>query len=112
MWVVPAQAEIAPVVTILPADQTKPSVTNDERFIAVCTATVRDDVSCATCGICAHPRRRAIIGFPAHGTGAKKPTRFSTRPRSDRDTHRDTFIVAKGRQRHIVWTSKTDKGLE
>jgi len=72
MWVVPAQAEIAPVVTILPADQTKPSVTNDERFIAVCTATVRDDVSCATCGICANPRRRAIIGFPAHGTGAKK----------------------------------------
>lgn len=67
-----SRLKIAPVVTILPPEQTKPSVTNDRRFIAVCPATVRDDVSCATCGICANPRCRAIIGFPAHGTGVKK----------------------------------------
>ena len=33
--------------------------------------TIRDDVSCMTCGLCAR-LRDAIIGFPAHGNGAKK----------------------------------------
>lgn len=61
-----------PVVVVLPAEQTKPTRTPDGRFVAVCPATQRDDVTCATCGICAHPTRRAIIGFPAHGSGAKK----------------------------------------
>nr|WP_051237496.1 hypothetical protein [Ottowia thiooxydans] len=64
--------KIAPMVTVLPTEQTKPSVTNDERLVAVCPASIRSDVSCATCGICAKPERRAIIGFPAHGTGAAK----------------------------------------
>lgn len=36
--------------------------------IAVCPATYHD-VSCATCGICAQPRKRGtVVGFPAHGS--------------------------------------------
>jgi len=33
---------------------------------------MRNDVQCATCGICANATRKAIIGFPAHGSGAKR----------------------------------------
>lgn len=61
-----------PVVVVLPIGATKPTRTPEGRFVAVCPATVRDDVTCATCGICAHATRKAIIGFPAHGSGAKK----------------------------------------
>lgn len=61
-----------PVAVVLPIGVAKPTTTPGGRFVAVCPATVRDDVTCATCGICAHATRKAIIGFPAHGTGAKK----------------------------------------
>lgn len=70
-----AKLRIAPVVTILPADQLKHTRTPEGRHVSICPAVVRDDVSCASCGICAMPHRRAIIGFPAHGTGAKKAER-------------------------------------
>lgn len=63
---------IAPVATLLPSDQTKPTRTPDGHFVAVCPAAVRDDVTCASCGICANSTRKAIIGFPAHGTSMKK----------------------------------------
>ncbi|GAD23489.1 hypothetical protein [Acidovorax sp. MR-S7] len=66
---------IAPVVTLLPADQVTPTVTPAGRTVAICPASVRDDVSCATCGVCAVAHRKAIIGFPAHGSGAKKAQR-------------------------------------
>ncbi|WP_425414314.1 DUF7227 family protein [Ottowia thiooxydans] len=52
--------KIAPVVTVLPTEQIKPSMTNDERSVAVCPASVRSDVSCATCGSCANRKRPAI----------------------------------------------------
>jgi hypothetical protein len=42
------------------------------RHVAICPATMRNDVQCATCGICANATRKAIIGFPAHGSGAKR----------------------------------------
>jgi len=61
-----------PVAVVLPTGATKPLRTPQGRFVAVCPATVRDDVTCASCGICAHATRKAIIGFPAHGSGAKK----------------------------------------
>lgn len=67
-----ADADVAPVVCVLPADTTKPVRTPAGRLVTVCPATVRDDVQCATCGICAHATRKAIVGFPAHGTGVKK----------------------------------------
>lgn len=58
---------VGPVVTVLPADVTKPLRTPAGNFVAMCPASVRDDVTCSTCGICANSQRRAVIGFPAHG---------------------------------------------
>ena len=65
-------ADVGPVVCVLPADTTKPIHTPAGRLVTICPATVRDDVQCSSCGICAHATREAIIGFPAHGTGVKK----------------------------------------
>ena len=63
---------IAPVACILPTGTVKPLMTPAGRHVSICPATVRDDVTCASCGICAVPGHKAIIGFPAHGSGAKK----------------------------------------
>lgn len=67
-----AGLRIAPVACVLPIEQRTPMRTPEGRHVSVCPATVRDDISCASCGICAVPGHKAIIGFPAHGTGAKK----------------------------------------
>ena len=67
-----ADTGIAPVVTLLPPEHRSPTHTPSGRLVAICPASVRDEVTCATCGICAHPTRKAIIGFPAHGTSAQK----------------------------------------
>ena len=63
---------VGPVVVVLPADQTRARKTPAGRPIAVCPAVLSDDVSCATCGLCALPNRKAIVGFPAHGTSKRK----------------------------------------
>jgi len=42
------------------------------RKIAICPATYLD-TNCAACGLCAKPERNgAVVGFPAHGSGAKR----------------------------------------
>jgi len=62
-----AASGAGPVVCVLPSTQTKNTFTPAGRAVIVCPATIRDDVSCATCQIC--QRERAfIVGFPAHGT--------------------------------------------
>lgn len=68
----------APVVVVVPPDQTEPMRTPAGRLVAICPASIRDDVTCATCGVCAHPTRKAIIGFPAHGSGKAKAHRVIT----------------------------------
>lgn len=67
-----ADLSIAPVVTVLPADQVENSTTPQGRKIVVCPAVTRDDVSCATCQLCAKVNRSTIIGFPAHGASKRK----------------------------------------
>jgi hypothetical protein len=62
---------VGPVVTVLPTDQASNTVTPNGRKVVVCPATQRDNVSCATCGLCAR-QRDAIVGFPAHGTSKRK----------------------------------------
>ena len=62
---------IGPVATVLPETQTTNTVTPKGRKVVVCPATIKDDVSCATCQLCAR-NRDAIIGFPAHGTTKRK----------------------------------------
>lgn len=66
-----ADLGIAPVVVVLPQEQKENLTTPKGRKVVVCPATIRDDVSCMTCGLCAR-LRDAIVGFPAHGNGAKK----------------------------------------
>lgn len=67
-----ADLNAGPVVVVLPADQTTNTATPAGRKVVVCPASVRDDVSCATCKLCAVTDRRAIIGFPAHGAAKNK----------------------------------------
>jgi len=81
---------IAPVVTVLPSDLERRKKsgewletlaeyrdriadlrTPNGRRVVVCPATYQDDVSCATCKLCAR-QRDSIVGFPAHGTGKRK----------------------------------------
>ena len=58
---------------------TLPMRTPAGRRIVVCPATNRDDVSCATCALCAVAGRTTIVGFPAHGTGAKRASAVASR---------------------------------
>lgn len=66
-----ADMGIAPVVVVLPHDATQNTVTPKGRKVVVCPATQRDDVSCASCGLC-QKQRDSIVGFPAHGTSKRK----------------------------------------
>jgi hypothetical protein len=66
-----ADLGIAPVVVVLPHDATSNTTTPKGRKVVVCPATQRDDVSCASCGLCAL-QRDAIVGFPAHGPSKRK----------------------------------------
>ena len=66
-----ADLGIAPVVVVLPMEQKENLTTPKSRKVVICPATIRDDVSCMTCGLCAR-LRDAIVGFPAHGNGARK----------------------------------------
>lgn len=66
-----ADLAIAPIVVVLPADAKQNTITPAGRKVVVCPATIREDVSCADCGLCAR-LRDAIVGFPAHGTSKRK----------------------------------------
>ena len=67
-----AQLAIAPVCVVLPIAQTTNTVTPAGRRVVICPAAIRDGVSCSTCQLCQRASRAVIIGFPAHGTTAKK----------------------------------------
>ena len=67
-----AETGAGPVVCVLDQATTKNSTTPAGRKIVVCPATVRDDITCESCGLCARANRSIIIGFPAHGTAKKK----------------------------------------
>jgi hypothetical protein len=62
-----ADKHAGPVVVVLPSTQTANTKTPAGRPVVVCPATQRDNVSCATCQLCAR-QRDVIVGFPAHGT--------------------------------------------
>lgn len=73
-----ADMGIGPVVTVLPVDATQNTTTPAGRKIIVCPATQRDNVSCATCKLCAVAARDVIVGFPAHGTSKRKASAIAT----------------------------------
>jgi len=61
-----ADHKAGPIVVVLPSDTTSNTRTPAGRPVVVCPATQRDDVSCATCQLCAR-QRDVIVGFPGHG---------------------------------------------
>jgi hypothetical protein len=65
---------IGPVVAIVPEDAPDKGTTPaGNRWIA-CPAQTRDDVTCASCKLCAVATRTVIVAFKAHGTSKRKAT--------------------------------------
>lgn len=61
-------ARVGPVAVVLPIDAPERLQTPRGLPVLRCPATVREGVTCATCGLCSiSNERRPIIGFPAHG---------------------------------------------
>jgi hypothetical protein len=67
-----ADSGAGPVVTVLPIDAPPKQLTPKGRTVVTCPATYRDNVSCATCKLCAVSDRSTIVGFPAHGNAKAK----------------------------------------
>lgn len=67
-----ADTGAGPVVTVLPIDAPPKQLTPKGRTVVTCPATYKDDVSCATCKLCAVSDRTTIVGFPAHGNAKAK----------------------------------------
>ena len=63
---------IGPVTVVMPSTQTDNVKTPAGHLVVMCPAQTRDDVTCATCKLCAWRDRDVIIGFQAHGARAKK----------------------------------------
>ena len=61
-----AALAIGPVVVVLPSDAPTKLATPEGRTVIVCPAET-SGLTCATCGLCSKPQRKAIIGFRAHG---------------------------------------------
>ena len=61
-----------PVACVLPSDHTATRIDVDGVAIVTCPATLRDDITCASCGLCQRADRPYVIGFPAHGNGKRK----------------------------------------
>ena len=61
----------SPLTCIVPMDTPEKSYTPEGQTIIVCPAQTREDITCATCGLCARADRRVIIGFRAHGSRAR-----------------------------------------
>lgn len=68
-----ADLAIAPVVVVLDAPEgTRAAArTPAGRRVVICPATYREDVTCASCLLCARGKRHVVVGFPAHGQSAK-----------------------------------------
>ena len=63
---------IGPVVSVVPESQVKNTVTPAGRRVVICPASIRDEATCARCGLCANPKREYIIAFPSHGIQKRK----------------------------------------
>jgi hypothetical protein len=61
-----------PVVVVLPENAPKVQYTPKGHKVVVCPAQTLDNVTCASCMLCAKKDRKIVIGFRAHGTSKKK----------------------------------------
>ncbi len=62
---------IAPVVAIVPTEQVTNCKTPGGARAIICPASVREGVTCSTCGLCARAKREYVICFPSHGTSTR-----------------------------------------
>jgi len=72
------KTKCGPVTVLMPENAEKVTHTPDGNTVVLCPATYRDDTNCMNCGICAVKTRKAIIGFPVHGTAKKKAAKVIT----------------------------------
>lgn len=66
-----AALEVGPVVAIVEPGGPQSGLTPAGRKYTVCPAQRRDDVSCATCQLCAR-QRDVVVAFEAHGVRTKR----------------------------------------
>lgn len=64
------ELRLGPVAVVVPVGAPKHQRTPNGHHVIQCPATTEAELSCATCGLCAIPTRKAIVGFPAHGQNA------------------------------------------
>lgn len=61
-----------PAVSVVPSTETRRFYkTESGRKVVVCPATIHENVTCKTCGLCQQSDRSFIIAFPAHGVAKK-----------------------------------------
>lgn len=75
-----AELGIGPVVVVVPSDHARHSKTPGGRYVIVCPAQTHEEVTCASCGMCAVASRKSIVAFRAHGSFAAHVDE-KTRPR-------------------------------
>lgn len=61
-----------PAVAVVNSEKTdRFYTTTNGRKVITCPATIHENVTCATCGLCQQSDRQFVIAFPAHGTAKK-----------------------------------------
>lgn len=61
-----------PVVVVVPSDTAANVRTPAGRPVVICPAVTHDNVTCASCGLCARSDRKVVVGFPAHGASYRR----------------------------------------
>lgn len=67
--------KIGPVTVVLPSDAPNSLRTPKGRHVVVCPAENHKTVTCKSCRLCAFSKRKAIVGFRAHGNNAQAITK-------------------------------------
>jgi hypothetical protein len=67
-----ADTNCGPVTVVVGSNQMRNTTTRKGRKVIICPARTTAGVTCATCGICAVPNRKAIIAFPALGPAKQR----------------------------------------
>lgn len=61
-----------PAVAVIPSTESRRFFnTSSGRKVIVCPATIHENVTCSTCGLCQKADREFVIAFPAHGVAKK-----------------------------------------
>jgi hypothetical protein len=61
-----------PAVAVVHSNQTQRFYTTTSgRKVITCPATIHENVTCSTCGLCQKADREFVIAFPAHGIAKK-----------------------------------------